>query len=136
MRSILLIALLLAASGADAQARPTFERRAASREDTARAVHLLERATWGVRRDELAEVLRTGPDTWLERQLYPERIADAGMAARLARFPAANARPSLRRAIRRPHAAARVRWGRSASWRTSREPGCSAQSTRSGSWKT
>lgn len=94
MRSILLVALLLAASGADAQARPNFERRAASREDTARAVHLLERATWGVRRDELAEVLRMGSDAWLERQLHPERIDDASMTARLARFPAASASPS------------------------------------------
>jgi hypothetical protein len=61
MRSIILVALpaaLLAAGSADAQAtggRPTLERRAAAtREDTARAVHLLERATWGVRRDDLA----------------------------------------------------------------------------------
>jgi uncharacterized protein (DUF1800 family) len=90
MRSIVLIAFLpalLAARGADAQARPT-------REDTARAVHLLERATWGVRRDELAEVLRTGTDAWLERQLHPERIEDASMPQRLARFPAANATPA------------------------------------------
>lgn len=98
MRSIFLLALfpaLLAANGVDAQAtRPTFERRAASREDTARAVHLLERATWGVRREELAEVLRIGPDAWLERQLYPERIEDAALPARLSRFPAANASPS------------------------------------------
>jgi uncharacterized protein (DUF1800 family) len=97
MRSIILIALL-AASGADAQAtraRPTSERRAAApREDTARAVHLLERATWGVRRDDLAEVLRIGPDAWLERQLHPERIDDAALPARLARFPAATASPS------------------------------------------
>lgn len=109
MRSILLIALLLAASGAEAQARPTLERRvAASREDTARAVHLLERATWGVRREELAEVLRMGPDAWLERQLHPERIEDGSITARLARFPAANASPSeLMRNYPRPQAARR-----------------------------
>jgi uncharacterized protein (DUF1800 family) len=104
MRSIVLVAILpalLAARGADGQARPT-------REDTARAVHLLERATWGVRRDELAEVLRTGTDAWLERQLHPERIEDAAMPQRLARFPAANASPAQllhdyppRQAIRR-----------------------------------
>ncbi|HEY0152625.1 MAG TPA: DUF1800 domain-containing protein [Longimicrobium sp.] len=89
MRSIVLIAFLpaLLATSVDAQARPT-------REDTARAVHLLERATWGVRRSELAEVLRTGTDAWLERQLHPERIEDASMPARLARFPAANATPA------------------------------------------
>jgi uncharacterized protein (DUF1800 family) len=89
MRSIVLIAFLpaLLATSVDAQARPT-------REDTARAVHLLERATWGVRRGELAEVLRTGTDAWLERQLHPERIEDASMPQRLARFPAANATPA------------------------------------------
>jgi len=117
MRSIILVALpaaLLAAGSADAQAtggRPTLERRAAAtREDTARAVHLLERATWGVRRDELAEVLRMGTDTWLERQLHPERIDDAGMPARLARFPAATASPSqLMRDYPRVQAARRER---------------------------
>jgi uncharacterized protein (DUF1800 family) len=93
---LLALALLLpATSGAqEARARPTFERRAAPREDTARAVHLLERATWGVRREELAEVLRTGTDIWLERQLHPERIPDDALAARLARFPAALASPA------------------------------------------
>ena len=115
MRSIVLIALLpaalLAANGADAQpkrARPTLERRAASREDTARAVHLLERATWGVRRHELAEVLRIGPDAWLERQLHPERVDDAAMRARLTRFPAAEASPArLMREYPRAQAARR-----------------------------
>lgn len=93
---LLALALLLPAASAaqEARARPTFERRAASREDTARAVHLLERATWGVRREELAEVLRTGTDAWLERQLHPERIPDDALAARLARFPAALASPA------------------------------------------
>ncbi|HLL84848.1 MAG TPA: DUF1800 domain-containing protein, partial [Longimicrobium sp.] len=127
MRSIILVALpaaLLAAGSADAQAtggRPTLERRAAAtREDTARAVHLLERATWGVRRDELAEVLRMGTDTWLERQLHPERIDDAGMPARLARFPAATASPSqLMRDYPRVQAARRDSMARAAGGDTS-----------------
>jgi len=98
-------------------ARPTFARRAApTREDTARALHLLERATWGTRRTELAAVLRVGRSAWLERQLHPERIDDAALAARIARFPAAASTPAelyraypRRAQARRDSAAGRAR---------------------------
>ncbi|HYW07628.1 MAG TPA: DUF1800 domain-containing protein, partial [Longimicrobium sp.] len=89
--------------------RPTLARRAApTREDTARALHLLERATWGTKRTELTEVLRVGRSAWLERQLHPERIDDGALAARIARFPAAAATPvELYRDYPRPARAAR-----------------------------
>lgn len=57
--------------------------------DTARAVHLLERATYGVRGEELRDLLVSGRDVWLERQLHPEQIADRGVEARLSEFPVA-----------------------------------------------
>ncbi|HEV7590323.1 MAG TPA: DUF1800 domain-containing protein, partial [Longimicrobium sp.] len=75
--------------------RPVLVRRAPadpnppSREDTLRALHLLGRATFGARPEDLAEVLRIGPDAWLDRQLHPARIDDSALQARLARFPAA-----------------------------------------------
>jgi uncharacterized protein (DUF1800 family) len=74
--------------------RPALVRRDALPEDTARALHLLERATFGATRQGLAEVLRTGPEAWLDRQLRPERIDDAVLAARLAPFPAAEMPPA------------------------------------------
>ncbi|MFL5538817.1 MAG: DUF1800 domain-containing protein [Longimicrobiaceae bacterium] len=79
----------------DAVPRPVLARRAAaapnppSREDTLRALHLLGRATFGARPEDLAEVLRIGPEAWLDRQLHPARIDDSALEARLARFPAA-----------------------------------------------
>jgi uncharacterized protein (DUF1800 family) len=77
-----------------ARPRPVLARRAAvpippSREDSLRALHLLSRATFGARPEDLAEVLRIGADAWLDRQLHPDRIDDSALQARLARFPAA-----------------------------------------------
>jgi len=57
--------------------------------DTARALHLLERATFGPRPADLAEVLRQGRAGWLERQLHPEGIDDSALEARLQDYPAA-----------------------------------------------
>lgn len=106
MRTPALTALLLAVLPCALPAQAT-------REDSARAVHLLERATWGVKRDELAAVLAMGPDAWLDRQLHPARIADGALAARLARFPAAEASPAelMRDYPRRPAAADSARRG-------------------------
>ena len=61
-----------------------------TRGDTARAVHLLNRATYGVRAQDLAEVLDLGVEAWLERQLHPERIDDSVLEDRLTTFPAAH----------------------------------------------
>src|SRR4051812_20505259 len=75
-----------------AHPRPTLTRRGdprPTREDTLRAVHLLARATYGVRRADVDEVLRSGRAAWLERQLHPERIRDDALETRLAAFPAA-----------------------------------------------
>lgn len=57
--------------------------------DTARAVHLLQRATYGVRVQDLDEVLRLGPEGWLERQLHPFQIADEGLQEVLGDYPGA-----------------------------------------------
>jgi uncharacterized protein (DUF1800 family) len=57
--------------------------------DTVRALHLLRRVTYGVRAQDLAAVLETGSEAWVDRQLSPERIDDSALDARLATFPAA-----------------------------------------------
>src|SRR5215212_3734670 len=70
------------------RAAPTPVRTPPTREDTARALHLLNRATFGARPADVAEVLRSGREAWLDRQLHPERIPDSAAEARLAAFPA------------------------------------------------
>src|SRR3954469_19240454 len=77
----------------DTRPRPVLVRRAAvpippSREDTLRALHLLSRATFRARAEDLPEVMQIGPEAWLDRQLHPDRIDDSALEARLARFPA------------------------------------------------
>lgn len=94
--------------------RPVLGRRPAapappSREDTLRAVQLLSRATFGARLEDVAEVLRIGPDAWLDRQLHPARIDDSALESRLARFPAAAmSAGELLAAFPRPDPAARA----------------------------
>ena len=82
------------AAGAHARARAGAQARAgtptlAALSDTARALHLLQRATFGARPQDLAAVLREGRAAWLDRQLHPERIDDLALDARLRDFPAA-----------------------------------------------
>lgn len=57
--------------------------------DTVQAVHLLQRATYGVRAKDLSEVLRIGPEAWLERQLNPEQIPDRELEEILGEYPGA-----------------------------------------------
>ncbi len=82
--TILIILTALPAPAAWAQA--PFREGAAA--DTTRALHLLRRATYGVRPQDLAEALDLGSEAWLDRQLSPERIDDSALEERLAIFPA------------------------------------------------
>ncbi len=50
------------------------------------AIHLLQRATFGVRPQDVQSLLKEGRDAWLDRQLQPARINDAALAARLDSF--------------------------------------------------
>ncbi|HET7228632.1 MAG TPA: DUF1800 domain-containing protein [Longimicrobium sp.] len=103
MCGAMLLAALVPAGAAPRPAllHPVLARRAPApptqapptREDTARALHLLNRATFGARPRDIAEVLRMGPEAWLDRQLHPERIPDSAVEARLAAHPAARMSP-------------------------------------------
>jgi uncharacterized protein (DUF1800 family) len=55
--------------------------------DSARALHLVSRATWGPRPTDVAEVLTIGADKWLDRQLQPRQIEDRDTEARLKLLP-------------------------------------------------
>lgn len=50
-------------------------------------VHLLDRATFGARPEDVERVERIGRAVWLDEQLHPERIGDDSMRARLTAFP-------------------------------------------------
>ncbi|MFQ5888693.1 MAG: DUF1800 domain-containing protein [Gemmatimonadota bacterium] len=79
--------------------------------DTAAAIHLLERATFGVRPADIGEILDRGIEGWLERQLHPERIPDEGLEERLRAFPAATLRASELYEAYPPPAVLRARFG-------------------------
>src|SRR5215475_1926382 len=49
-----------------------------------RAVHALNRLTFGPRPGDVQQVMAMGVDRWIDLQLHPEKIADNAMDARLA----------------------------------------------------
>ena len=51
-----------------------------------RAVHALNRLTFGPRPGDLQQVMAMGIDRWIDLQLHPEKIQDAALEARLAPF--------------------------------------------------
>jgi uncharacterized protein (DUF1800 family) len=51
-----------------------------------RAIHALNRLTFGPRPGDVARVVQIGVDKWIEIQLHPEKIDDSALAARLAPF--------------------------------------------------
>jgi uncharacterized protein (DUF1800 family) len=52
-----------------------------------RALHVLNRLSFGPRPGELERVKAMGVDRWIEEQLHPERINDSELDARLPSFP-------------------------------------------------
>ncbi|HLI75990.1 MAG TPA: DUF1800 domain-containing protein [Acidobacteriaceae bacterium] len=53
-----------------------------------KALHALNRLTFGPRPGDIAAVDRIGLDEWFQRQLHPDTLDDSALEARLARFPA------------------------------------------------
>jgi uncharacterized protein (DUF1800 family) len=76
-----LLVVALAAPTVATAARP---RSARTGNDDARIVHVLNRLTFGPRAGDVEAVRSIGVEAWIDRQLHPERIADGGVAARLA----------------------------------------------------
>lgn len=79
---VLALALGSLPTSVRAQAQPALS-------DSGRTVHLLSRATFGVRPSDVSAVQSLGREAWLDRQLDPARIDDRGLTARLEQFPAA-----------------------------------------------
>src|SRR5579863_619961 len=51
-----------------------------------RAVHVLNRLTFGPRPGDVDQVLAVGLDKWIDQQLHPDKIDDSAIDARLAPF--------------------------------------------------
>ena len=55
-------------------------------DDSKRALHALNRLTFGPRPGDVERVAAIGVDKWIEQQLHPEKIDDNALQARLAGF--------------------------------------------------
>ncbi len=77
--------LLIAGSGAQLDARKK-EKPAGAMDDQKRAVHALNRLTFGPRPGDVQRVTQMGVEKWIDLQLHPEKIDDSVLATRLAPF--------------------------------------------------
>jgi uncharacterized protein (DUF1800 family) len=78
--------LASAIAGAALVTLPIGAARAAKKEDDRAVVHVLNRLGYGPTPAAIAQVKSAGIGSYIEAQLHPERLADTGMAARLAPF--------------------------------------------------
>ncbi len=58
----------------------------ASTNEQKRAVHALNRLTFGPRPGDIQQVAAMGVDRWIDQQLHPDKISDSAVDARLAPF--------------------------------------------------
>jgi hypothetical protein len=58
----------------------------ASANEQKRAVHALNRLTFGPRPGDVERVMAMGVDRWIDLQLHPEKISDNAVESRLAQF--------------------------------------------------
>jgi uncharacterized protein (DUF1800 family) len=89
-RRLLVVAVLLAAAGITAQSALGRKKDKADAapplDDQKRAVHALNRLTFGPRPGDVERVRQMGVDKWIDLQLHPERISDSALDAKLAAF--------------------------------------------------
>ncbi|HUM06817.1 MAG TPA: DUF1800 domain-containing protein [Terriglobales bacterium] len=77
---------VLATAGTQSALGRKKEKAARSMDEQKRAVHALNRLTFGPRPGDVERVMQTGVDNWIEQQLHPEKIDDSTVEARLAPF--------------------------------------------------
>jgi uncharacterized protein (DUF1800 family) len=90
-RRLLVTAILLAAAGITAQSALGRKKdkpdTPSPLDDQKRAVHALNRLTFGPRPGDVERVRQMGVDKWIDLQLHPEKISDSALDAKLAAFP-------------------------------------------------
>jgi uncharacterized protein (DUF1800 family) len=82
--ALLLLCLSLACAVPQLLARKKDQPVESASNEQKRAVHALNRLTFGPRPGDLQQVMAMGVDRWIDLQLHPEKIADKEMDARLA----------------------------------------------------
>jgi uncharacterized protein (DUF1800 family) len=78
-----LVCFSLACAAPQLVAKKKEKQAATSPTDPRRALHALNRLTFGPRPGDLQQVMSTGVDQWIDLQLHPEKIDDAALNARL-----------------------------------------------------
>ena len=68
------------------KSKSRIETTAIQMDEQKRAIHVLNRFTFGPRPGDVQKVEAMGIDKWFEQQLYPEKIDDSALEARLAPF--------------------------------------------------
>lgn len=66
-----------------ARKKPDSKKSKANANDPRRALHALNRLTFGPRPGDVQQVMAMGVDKWIDLQLHPERIDDSALEARL-----------------------------------------------------
>jgi len=87
-RTLAIAASLLMIAGLGTQLAPARkkDKPAGAMDEHKRAVHALNRLTFGPRPGDVQRVEQMGLEKWIELQLHPERIDDSAVEARLAPF--------------------------------------------------
>jgi uncharacterized protein (DUF1800 family) len=83
---LLILSLGIAVSTELALAKKKENLAAAQMDQRKRAVHALNRLTFGPRPGDVQRVMAIGVDQWIDQQLHPEKIDDSALDARLAPF--------------------------------------------------
>ena len=81
---VLVLVWLSSASATDKKTKATARPQALSEHD--RALHALERLTFGPRPGDIEKVLATGVDNWIQQQLNPPQIPDSVLENKLAQY--------------------------------------------------
>ena len=78
--------LVVAALVGDSALARKKDRAVGSMDEQKRAVHVLNRLTFGARSGDVERVSQMGVDRWIELQLHPDKIDDSALQARLSAF--------------------------------------------------
>ncbi len=84
--ALLLLGLSLACAVPQLLAKKKDKAPESSADEQRRAVHSLNRLTFGPRPGDVQQVMAMGVDAWIDQQLHPERISDSAIESRLAPF--------------------------------------------------
>ncbi len=82
--SVVLLVIALALAASVSFARKKKEKEPGGMAEQQRALHALNRLTFGARPGDVDRVLAMGVDKWIELQLHPEKIDDSVLESRLA----------------------------------------------------